>query len=73
MSGYVRAVNFVKKLVKGGSKTSPTISSVKANVPVTKGEKIKSKLNISFFILVYSTLKYLCSLYTIDARHDKNP
>ena len=32
MSGYVRAVNFVKNLVKGGSKTSPTISSTKINV-----------------------------------------
>ena len=31
MSGYVRAVNFVKNLVKG-KKTSPTISSITPNV-----------------------------------------
>ena len=47
MSGYVRAVNFVKNLVKGGSKTSPTISSVKPNIPTTKLEKTKSKLAIA--------------------------
>ena len=39
MSGYVRAVNFVKNLVKGKSKTSPTISSVKANVGNLKFNK----------------------------------
>ena len=38
MSGYVRAVNFVKNLVKG-KKTSPTISSVKANVGNLKFNK----------------------------------
>ena len=39
MSGYVRAVNFVKNLVKGGSKTSPTISSTKINVGNLKFNK----------------------------------
>ncbi len=32
MSKYVRAVNFVKNLVTGGSKTSPTMSSTTINV-----------------------------------------
>ena len=42
------AVGFFGKLLfkKGASKVSPTISSVKANVPTTKLEKTKSKLNI---------------------------
>ena len=39
MSGYVRAVNFVKNLVKGGSKTSPTINKVKPTVNTTELEK----------------------------------
>jgi len=39
MSGYVRAVNFVKNLVKGGSKTSPTISSTTINVGNLKKNK----------------------------------
>ena len=43
------AVGFFGKLLfkKGASKVSPTISSVKANVPTTKLEKAKSKLAIA--------------------------
>jgi len=45
MSGYVRAVNFVKNLVKGGSKTSPTISSTKINVGnLKKNQETLNKL-----------------------------
>ena len=42
------AVGFFGKLLfkKGASKVSPTISSVKPNVPTTKLEKTKSKLAI---------------------------
>ena len=35
---------FIKALMKGASKISPTIKSVKPNVPKTKTEKSKSKL-----------------------------
>ena len=45
MSGYVRAVNFVKNLIKGGSKTSPTISSTKINVGnLKKNQETLNKL-----------------------------
>ena len=37
---------FIKALMKGVSKISPTIKSVKPNVPTTKKEKALSKLNI---------------------------
>ena len=39
MSGYVRAVNFVKNLVKGKSKTSPTIVGTTPNVGNLKKNK----------------------------------
>ena len=39
MSGYVRAVNFVKNLVKGKSKTSPTIVGTTPNVGNLKFNK----------------------------------
>ena len=40
MSGIAKAgFSFLKNLVKSGSKTSPTISSVKTNVPTTKIQK----------------------------------
>ena len=43
------AVGFFGKLLfkKGASKVSPTISSVKANVPLTKLDKSTSKLAIA--------------------------
>ncbi len=37
---------YIKALMKGASKVSPTIKSVKPNVPKTKKEKALSKLNI---------------------------
>jgi len=43
------AVGFFGKLLfkKGASKVSPTIKSVKPNVPVTKGQKLKRDLKIA--------------------------
>ena len=38
---------FIKALMKGSSKVSPTIKSVKPNVPVTKGQKLKRDLKIA--------------------------
>ena len=38
---------FIKALMKGASKVSPTIKSVKPNVPVTKGQKLKRDLKIA--------------------------
>ena len=71
MSGYVRAVNFVKNLVKGGSKTSPTISSVKPNIPTTKLEKTKSKLNILKQKTKASKAKLNQTLFDIDQASKK--
>jgi len=71
MSGYVRAVNFVKNLVKGGSKTSPTISSVKPNIPTTKLEKTKSKLAILKQKTKGSKAKLNQTLFNIDQASKK--
>ena len=71
MSGYVRAVNFVKNLVKGGSKTSPTISSVKPNIPTTKLEKTKSKLAIAKQKTKASKAKLDQTMFDIDQRAKK--
>ena len=71
MSGYVRAVNFVKNLVKGGSKTSPTISSVKPNIPTTKLEKATSKLNIAKQKTKASKAKLNQTLFNIDQASKK--
>jgi len=70
MSGYVRAVNFVKNLVSG-SKTSPTISSVKTNVPTTKLDKAKSKLNIAKHKTKMSKAKLNQTLFNIDQASKK--
>jgi len=71
MSGYVRAVNFVKNLVKGGSKTSPTISSVKPNISTTKLEKTTSKLNIAKHKTKMSKAKLNQTLFDIDQASKK--
>ena len=67
------AVGFFGKLLfkKGASKVSPTISSVKANVPVTKGEKIKSKLNILKQKTKASKAKLNQTLFDIDQASKK--
>ena len=67
------AVGFFGKLLfkKGVSKVSPTISSVKANVPKTKLEKIKSKLNISKQKTKASKARLDQTLFNIDQASKK--
>ena len=67
------AVGFFGKLLlkKGASKVSPTISSVKANVPVTKLEKTKSKLNILKQKTKASKAKLNQTLFNIDQASKK--
>ena len=62
---------FGKLLLKGASKVSPTISSVKANVPTTKLEKTKSKLNILKQKTKASKAKLSQTLFDIDQASKK--
>ena len=71
MSKYFKAFNAIKNLVKGGSKTSPTISSVKPNIPTTKLEKTKSKLNILKQKTKASKAKLNQTLFDIDQASKK--
>ena len=71
MSKYFKAFNAIKNLVKGGSKTSPTISSVKPNIPTTKLEKTKSKLNIAKQKTKASKAKLNQTLFNIDQASKK--
>ena len=72
MSSFVRAgFSFLKNLGKGGSKTSPTISSVKPNIPTTKLEKTKSKLNILKQKTKASKAKLNQTLFDIDQASKK--
>jgi len=71
MSKYFKAFNAIKNLVKGGSKTSPTISSVKPNIPITKLEKTKSKLNIAKQKTKASKAKLNQTLFNIDQASKK--
>ncbi len=71
MSKYFKAYNAIKNLVKGGSKTSPTISSVKPNIPTTKLEKTKSKLNILKQKTKASKAKLNQTLFNIDQASKK--
>ncbi len=71
MSKYFKAFNAIKNLVKGGSKTSPTISSVKPNIPTTKLEKTKSKLNILKQKTKASKAKLNQTLFNIDQASKK--
>ena len=72
MSSFVRAgFSFLKNLGKGGSKTSPTISSVKPNIPTTKLEKTKSKLNILKQKTKASKAKLNQTLFNIDQASKK--
>jgi len=72
MSGFVRAgFSFLKNLGKGGSKTSPTISSVKPNIPTTKLEKTTSKLNIAKQKTKASKAKLNQTLFNIDQASKK--
>ena len=67
------AVGFFGKLLfkKGASKVSPTISSVKANVPTTKLEKTKSKLAIVKQKTKGSKAKLNQTLFNIDQASKK--
>jgi hypothetical protein len=67
------AVGFFGKLLlkKGASKVSPTISSVKPNVPTTKLEKIKSKLAIAKQQTKASNAKLNQTLFNIDQASKK--
>ena len=71
MSKYFKAYNAIKNLVKGGSKTSPTISSVKPNIPITKLEKATSKLNIAKQKTKASKAKLNQTLFNIDQASKK--
>jgi hypothetical protein len=59
------------KLWKTGKKTSPTISSVKPNVPTTKLEKTKSKLAILKQKTKGSKAKLNQTLFNIDQASKK--
>ena len=67
------AVGFFGKLLfkKGASKVSPTISSVKPNVPTTKLEKTKSKLAILKQKTKGSKAKLNQTLFNIDQASKK--
>jgi len=67
------AVGFFGKLLfkKGASKVSPTISSVKANVPTTKLEKAKSKLAIAKQKTKASKAKLNQTMFNIDQASKK--
>jgi len=72
MSGIAKAgFSFLKNLVKGKSKTSPTISSVNPNIPKTKLEKATSKLNIAKHKTKMSKAKLNQTLFNIDQASKK--
>ena len=60
------------KLWKTGKKTSPTISSVKPNVPKTKLEKATSNLNIAKQKTKASKAKLNQTLFNIDQASKKS-
>ena len=62
---------FIKALMKGASKISPTIKSVKPNVPTTKKEKALSKLNILKQKTKTSSLKLKNTLADIKEKATK--
>ena len=66
-----KVVEKVKDFFKPRGRVSNTISSVKPNVPVTKGEKIKSKLNILKQKTKASKAKLDQTLFDIDQRAKK--
>ncbi len=66
-----KIISKVKNFFKGKSKTSPTISSVPANVPTTKLEKAKSKFNIAKQKTIMSKEKLNQTLFNIDQASKK--
>ena len=61
-----KVIETVKNIFKGKSKTSPTISSVPANVSTTKLEKATSKLNIAKHKTKMSKEKLNQTMFNID-------
>ena len=61
-----KIISKVKNFFKGKSKTSPTISSVPANVSTTKLEKAKSKFNIAKHKTTMSKAKLNQTMFNID-------
>jgi hypothetical protein len=66
-----KVIDTVKNIFKGKSKTSPTISSVPANVSTTKLEKAKSKFNIAKHKTKMSKAKLNQTLFNIDQASKK--
>ena len=66
-----KVIETVKNIFKGKSKTSPTISSVPANVSTTKLEKAKSKFNIAKHKTKMSKAKLNQTLFNIDQASKK--
>ena len=61
-----KVIETVKNIFKGKSKTSPTISSVPANVSTTKLEKAKSKFNIAKHKTKMSKAKLNQTIFEIE-------
>ena len=62
---------YIKALMKGASKVSPTIKSVKPSVPKTKLEKAKSKLAIAKQKTKGSAAKLKQTLFDIKQKATK--
>ena len=62
---------YIKALMKGASKVSPTIKSVKPSVPKTKLEKATSKLNIAKHKTKMFKAKLNQTLFNIDQASKK--
>jgi hypothetical protein len=71
MKGAGRVSPTIKSVMKGAGKVSPTIKSVKPNVPTTKKEKALSKLNILKQKTKTSSLKLKNTLADIKEKATK--
>jgi len=58
--------------IRGGKKVAETIKSVKPNVPTTKLEKAKSKLNIAIQKTKASQAKLKQTLFDIQQKKKKD-
>ena len=59
-------------LLRGGKKVLETIKSVKPNVPITKLEKAKSKLNIAIQKTKASKAKLKQTIFDIQQKKKKD-
>ena len=71
MKGAGRVSPTIKSVMKGAGRVSPTIKSVKPNVPTTKKEKALSKLNILKQKTKTSSLKLKNTLADIKEKATK--